>query len=76
MHTIHLYYIAPRRKCLKMLLLHFKESCIAMYTSQFHNSMGIPKKEEYKEMTVFHKQRNKNDVKTTCDPAKLSQKTV
>lgn len=34
-----------------------------------------PKKEEYKEI-VFHKQINKSNVKTTCDPAYLSPKTA
>lgn len=48
--------------------------------SHFQNSIRkkkkkTPKKEEYKEI-VFHKQINKSNVKTTCDPAYLSPKTA
>lgn len=61
-------------KILKMLIFHFRKRCIAMCTSHFQNSMGIPKQEEYKEMTVFYKQMKKNDIKRPCDLAKPSHK--
>lgn len=42
--------------------------------SEFSGGKRIPKKEEYKEMTMFHKQINKNSIKITCDSANLSHK--